>query len=104
MYSGYAGTLPLSSRPARLSDGLLERVNLPIAAAHVSSAGGARVGDELLCADGVVFELVDGDFGSFELCLQGSFVGVGEGDFALGVGEAVLQAREVVGLAEGVGA
>lgn len=104
MYSGNPGALPLAPGTPRLSNSLLERINLPITAAHVGSARGAGVGDKLLGADGVVFKLVDGGVGGLELGLEGGVVGVGEGDFALGIGEAVLQAREVVCLAEGVGA
>jgi hypothetical protein len=42
--------------------------------------------------------------GCLELVPEGIVLGLMQGDFALGLGVFLLQAREVVGLAEGVGA
>lgn len=104
VYRGDTSAFSLASRAASLDNSFPQPFDLSVALAHVVGTGSARLGNKLLCADSILFELVDGGLGGFQLCFQGGVLRVGNIDFALGFDVAVLQAGEMVGLSQGVGA
>lgn len=76
LYRGDTSAFPLASGAASLGYSFLQPFDLSVTLANIVGAGGARLGDKLLCACCVIFQLMDGGLSGFELRFEGGFLGI----------------------------